>query len=259
MYETLRFSSEHGIGWVRLDRPRKLNAISPQMLRDLRAVVATVRADPAIRAVVFIGNGRAFSAGADLAELLALGSAAAFLEFLDGIQGVYDEIEALGRPTIAALNGIAFGGGCELAISCDFRIMAESAKLGVPEILIGMLPGGGGTQRLSRLLPPAIAKQMILLGDAIDAETAARHGIVNAVVPDEQIESAARALAERFLALPPLAVQAGKALVRAAGNADLASGLYAERQAVAVLYGTEDGREGIASFVEKRAPNFRGR
>lgn len=258
-YETLRFEVENGIGWVRLDRPKKLNAISPRMLVDLRGVVDAVRADESIRALVFIGTGRAFSAGADLAELLALGSNAGFLGFLEGIQGVYDEIEGLNRPTIAALNGIAFGGGCELAISCDFRIMGASAKLGVPEILIGMLPGGGGTQRLSRLLPPAIAKQMILLGDPIDAETAARHGVVNTVVPDDQVESSARALAERFASLPPLAVNAGKALVRAAGNSDLASGLYAERQAVAFLYGTEDGREGIASFVEKRAAKFRGR
>lgn len=259
MYETLRFAVEDGIGWVRLDRVNKLNAINPQMLLDLRSVVETVRGDESIRAVVFIGTGRAFSAGADLAALLKLGSNAAFLGFLEGIQGVYDEIEDLDRPTIAALNGIAFGGGCELAISCDFRIMGESARLGVPEVLIGMLPGGGGTQRLSRLLPPAIAKQMILLGDAIDAETASRHGIVNAVVPDEQVESAARALAARFVSLPPLALKAGKALVRAAGNADFASGLYAERQAVAVLYASEDGREGISSFVEKRAPKFRGR
>lgn len=259
MHETLRFAVENTIAWVRLDRPQKLNAINPRMLLDLRSVVEAVRADESIRALVFIGTGRAFSAGADLAELLTLGSNAEFLGFLEGIQRVYDEIEALGRPTIAALNGIAFGGGCELAICCDFRIMGESAKLGVPEILIGMLPGGGGTQRLSRLLPPAIAKQMILLGDAIDAETAARHGIVNAVVPDEQVENAARALAERFVSLPPLALGAGKALVRAAANADLASGLYAERQAVAFLYGTEDGREGISAFVEKRAAKFRGR
>lgn len=259
MHETLRFTVENGIGWVRLDRPKKLNAINPQMVRDLHAVVESVRADESIHALVFIGTGRAFSAGADLAELLALGSNAAFLEFLEGIQGVYDEIEELGRPTVAALNGIAFGGGCELAISCDFRVMGESAKLGVPEILIGMLPGGGGTQRLSRLLPPAIAKQMILLGDPIDAETAARHGIVNAVVPDDQVESVARALAQRFVSLPPLALRAGKRLVRSAADGDLATGLYAERQAVAFLYGTEDGREGIASFVEKRAAKFRGR
>jgi enoyl-CoA hydratase/carnithine racemase len=258
-HETLDFTVGESIGWVRLDRAKKLNAINPQMLRDLRSVVDTVRADPSIRALVFIGTGRAFSAGADLAELRGLGSATAFVRFLDGIQGVYNEIESLGRPSIAALNGLAYGGGCELAIACDLRIMGASAKLGVPEILIGMLPGGGGTQRLSRLLPPAIAKQMIFFGDPLDAESAARYGIVNAVVADDRVEETAREWARRLAGLPPLALEAAKMLVRTAGNADLASGLDSERQAVGFLYGTEDGREGIKAFLEKRAAKFVGR
>src|SRR5690242_9135402 len=132
MYETLRFAVEEEVGWVRLARPDKLNAINPQMVNDLGAVVATVRADPTIRALVFIGTGRAFSAGADLAALRGLSSSTRFLRFLESIQGVYDDIEALDRPTLAALNGLAYGGGCELAIACDLRIMGESAKLGVP-------------------------------------------------------------------------------------------------------------------------------
>jgi enoyl-CoA hydratase len=136
--------------------------------------------------------------------------------------------------------------------------MAESAKLGVPEILIGVLPGGGGTQRLPRLLPPAIAKQMIFLGEPISAEAAARHGIANAVVPDEQIEKTASEWAKKLARLPPLALGAAKMLVRAAGNADLKSGLDAERQAVGFLYGTEDGREGLKAFLEKRPARFRG-
>jgi enoyl-CoA hydratase len=259
VYGTLRFDVEDGVAWVRLARPEKLNAINPQMVSELAAVVASVRADPAIRAVVFIGTGRAFSAGADIAALADLSGSTRFLRFLESIQGVYDDIEALDRPTLAALNGLAYGGGCELAIACDLRIMAESGKLGVPEILIGMLPGGGGTQRLSRLLPPAIAKQMMFFGEPLDAAAAARHGIVNAVVPDEQVEATAREWARKLASSPPLALGAAKMLVRTAGNADLRTGLDAERHAVAFLYGSEDGREGVAAFLEKRAAKFHGR
>jgi len=258
MYETLQFEVVDSIGWVRLNRPRRLNAISPQMVSDLRAVVDAVRADSSVRVLVFVGTGRAFSAGADIGELVGLKSSTRFLRFLESIQGVLDDVESLDRPTIAAVNGLAYGGGCELAIACDLRLMAESAKLGVPEILIGVLPGGGGTQRLPRLLPPAIAKQMIFFGEPISAETAARHGLANAVVPDEQIEKTAGEWARKLATLPPLALGAAKMLVRAAGNADLQSGLDAERQAVGFLYGTEDGREGLKAFLEKRPAKFRG-
>lgn len=259
MYETLQFAVEESVGWVRLDRPKKLNAINPRMVEELGAVVEAVRGDEAVRVLVFIGTGRAFSAGADIAELAGMKSSVSFLRFLEAIQGVYNEIESLGRPTIAALNGLAFGGGCELAISCDLRIMGEGARLGVPEIQIGMLPGAGGTQRLSRLLPAAIAKQMIFFGEPIDAATAARHGIANVVVPDAEVEKTARDWARRLAALPPLALAAAKSLVRTAGNADLQSGIDSERQAVGFLYGTEDGREGLTAFLEKRAAKFRGR
>jgi len=259
VYETLRFAVEDEVAWVRLARPEKLDAINPQMVSELATVVRSVRADSAIRAVVFIGTGRAFSAGADIAALAGLSSSTRFLRFLESIQGVYDDIETLDRPTLAAVNGLAYGGGCELAIACDLRIMGESAKLGVPEILIGMLPGGGGTQRLSRLLPPAIAKQMIFFGEPLDAAAASRHGIVNAVVPDERVEATVREWARKLASLPPLALGAAKMLVRTAGSADLRSGLDAERQAVAFLYGSEDGREGVAAFLEKRTAKFHGR
>jgi enoyl-CoA hydratase len=258
MYETLRFEVEDSVGWVRLARPEKLNAISPQMVRELRAVVDTVRADASIRVLAFTGTGRAFSAGADIAELVGLASSTRFLHFLEDIQGVFDQIETLDRPTLAVVNGLAYGGGCELAIACDLRIMAENATFGVPEILIGVLPGGGGTQRLPRLLPPAIAKQMIFFGEPLDAAAAARHGLVNAVVPNEAVERTARAWAQKLASLPPLALGAAKRLVHAAGNSDLRSGLDAERSAVGFLYGTEDGREGLRAFLAKRPAKFRG-
>jgi enoyl-CoA hydratase len=259
MYETLQFTVEESVGWVRLARPQKLNAINPQMVQELAAVVDAVRADATIRTLVFTGTGRAFSAGADISELVGLATATRFLRFLEEIQRVYDAVEALDRPTLAAVNGLAYGGGCELAIACDLRIMGESATLGVPEILIGVLPGGGGTQRLPRLLPPAIAKQMIFFGEALDAASAARYGIANSVVPDEAVESTARAWARKLASLPPLALGAAKRLVHTAGHSDLRSGLDAERNAVGFLYGTEDGREGLRAFLEKRPAKFHGR
>jgi enoyl-CoA hydratase/carnithine racemase len=258
MYETLSFETEDAVGWVRLNRPQRLNAISPQMAREIRSVVDRVR-DEGVRVLVFTGTGRAFSAGADIAELAAMSSGADFLRFLEEIQQTYDAIEQLDRPTIAAVNGLAYGGGLELALACDFRVMAESAKLGVPEILIGMLPGAGGTQRLARMLPAAIAKQMIFFGEPLGAEAAARHGLVNVVCPDEGAVETARDWARRLAALPPLALGAAKSLVHAAADSDLQSGLHAERRSVAFLFGTEDGREGIKAFLEKRRATFRGR
>src|ERR1041385_2260092 len=177
MYETLRYDVEDSVGWVRLARPQRLNAISPQMVSELGAVVAAGRADASIRAGLFTGTGRAFSAGADIAELVGLSSPTRFLRFLESIQGVYDEIEALDRPTIAAVNGLAYGGGCELAIACDLRLMAGSATRGGPGVLVGMLRGGGAPQPPPRLLPRKIPKKMFFFGDPIDAAPAPRRGI----------------------------------------------------------------------------------
>lgn len=259
MPETLRLVIENGVGCVTLARPQKLNAVSPAMVRELRGVVDAVRADPEVRALVFTGEGRAFSAGADISELVRMESPTAFLHFLEDMQGLYDEIERLRLPTLAAVNGIAYGGGLELALACDLRVAADDAKLGVPEILIGVLPGAGGTQRLSRMLPAAIAKQMLFFGEPLDAETALRHGLVNATLPREKVLETALGLARRLAELPPLALAAAKDLVHAAGSGDLRTGIDAERQTVAFLFGTEDGHEGMKAFLEKRRPTFRGR
>lgn len=228
-------------------------------MQDLRDACELLSVDPAVAAVVFTGEGRAFSAGADIAEISQLDGPQEFLGFIREIQGAYDRIDELAKPTIAAINGIAFGGGCELALACDLRVMATDAALGVREVKIGVLPGAGGTQRLPRLLPEAVAKQMLLFGDPLPAEDALRHGIVNEVVPASEVLHTAVAWAERLAALPPLAVREAKELVRVAGDSDLRSGLRAEQQAVALLFGTDDREEGMRAFLEKRQASFTGR
>ncbi len=258
-YQTLTYVRDGGVALVRLNRPQRLNAISPQMVQDLKAVIERVREDLDVRALVFTGEGRAFSAGADISELVKLGGPPDFLRFIERIQATYNALEDLDRPTIAAINGLAYGGGCELALACDLRIMAEAAGIGVPEIKIGVLPGAGGTQRLAHMLPPAIAKQMVYFGEPLSSADALRHGLVNAVVPHEQVLETALTWARRLAELPPLALRSAKLLVHAGVNADLKTGVEAERQAVAFLFGTEDRKEGMQAFLEKRGPTFSGR
>lgn len=245
-------------GVVRLDRPGRLNAIDRAMLRELDRAVQAVSDDPSVAAVVFTGEGRAFSAGADIAEISELDGPQEFLSFSREIQAAFDRIDDLPKPTIAAINGVAFGGGCELALACDLRVMADDASLGLPEIKIGVLPAAGGTQRLTRLVPEAVAKHMLLFGDPVSAADALRLGLVNELVAAPNVVGTAVAWAERLADRPPLALRAAKELVRAAG-ADLRSGLRAEQQAVALLFGTEDAREGMQAFLDKRPARFRGR
>ena len=259
MATTLELCRDGAIMLVRLNRPERLNAINPEMVRELRALVDAVRADPGVRALVLTGNGRAFSAGADITALTAMAGPPEFLRFVEEIQTTVTAIEDLGFPTIAALNGLAYGGGCELALACDLRVMAADATLGVPEIKIGVLPGAGGTQRLARLLPPAVAKEMIYLGEPLGSEVALRHGLVNLAVPCERVVEVALERARRLAELPPLALRSAKVLVHAAMNADLKTGIEAERQALAFLFGTADREEGMRAFLDKRAPTFAGR
>ena len=259
MYETIEFSLKGAVARVELNRPDRLNAINRQLIREFADVLATLRANDDVRVLLLHGKGRAFSAGADIAELEQLAGPTEFLGFIEEIQRAFDDLESLGCPTIAAINGLALGGGCELSLACDFRIMAEDATIGVPEIKIGVLPGAGGTQRLPRLLPSAVAKRMILFGESISAKEALRLGLANEVVPADELVETALDWARRLANLPPHALRTGKLLVNLARNADMKSGVEAERQAVAFLFGTEDRKEGMQAFLEKREPRFRGR
>jgi|SRR5580658_6076139 enoyl-CoA hydratase len=259
MYQTFEYSLQDGIGLVRLNRPNKLNAIDAVMAREFGELVAAVRSDHNVRVLVFTGNGRAFCAGADIANLNSFSSGGEFMSFIEKLQVTFNLLEDLDRPTIAAVNGLALGGGCELALSCDFRIMAEEASIGVPEILIGVLPGAGGTQRLPKMLPPAIAKQMIYFGEPLKSSQALSFGLVNSVVPATQVLETAMEWARRLLKQPPLAIRAAKMLVHAGINADQKTGIEAERLAMAFLFGTEDRIEGMGAFLAKRSAEFKGR
>jgi enoyl-CoA hydratase len=259
MYQTLQYECADGIATVRFNRPGKLNAISPEMIDDLRKLVTDVRADPSARVVIFTGNGRAFCAGADIAALAKVGGPSDFMSFIESVQMALNGIEDLDRPTIAAINGIAYGGGCEISLCCDFRIIAEDTSIGVPEIKIGLLPGAGGTQRLPRMLPTAIAKQMIYTGEPLSAQQAFHHGLVNEIAPIGHALEVAVQWARKLLKLPSVALRCGKLLVDIAQNGSLKTGIEAERQAMGLLYATEDRKEGLGAFLERREAKFSGR
>jgi enoyl-CoA hydratase len=258
MYDTLEYLEENGIGLLTLSRPQCLNAINATMASEIETLMAALSRSDTLRALVVSGSERIFCAGADIAALGTLVGTDGAYRFLAQLQNALNAIEALPVPSIAALEGSAFGGGCELAIACDFRIMAETAVLGVPEIKLGLLPGAGGTQRLARLLPVALAKQMICLGEPLDAASALRHGLVNAVVPATEVMAESRRWAARLAALAPLALRAAKTLVHGAALGGLVNGIDAERQAVAYLFQTDDAHEGIRAFLDKRPATFTG-
>jgi enoyl-CoA hydratase len=240
-----------------LNRPDKLNAIDGAMLDALDEVLGAIERDREIRAVILTGAGRAFSAGADIKEWTALTP----LEFGRswGLRGhaLFDRLAALPPPVLAALNGIAFGGGLELALCADIRIASEQARLGLPEVTIAALPGWGGTQRLPRLIGPGRAKHMILTGQPIAAARAEAWGLVSEVVQAETLLARARELATQIAANAPLSVQASKRLIDAALHLTPAATL--ETQAGALCGSTEDANEGRASFLERRPPRYQGR
>jgi enoyl-CoA hydratase len=248
-----------GVAVVTIDRPEALNALNREELTGLRDALVELADDPAVRAVVLTGAGeRAFAAGADIKEMLEMG-----VEEARAWGGLGHEcgelLETMPKPTVAAINGFALGGGCELALACDIRYAASTAKLGQPEITIGVIPGWGGTQRLARVAGVGFAKELILTGRMVDADEALRRGLVNAVFdPAELLEQAlelARSLATR--SAPALA--AGKRTVNRALQGELVGDLDAEAQDFAQLFAGEDQKEGMRAFVEKREPRFQGR
>jgi enoyl-CoA hydratase/carnithine racemase len=256
-YETLTVEVIDRLAVVTINRPEVRNALSRQVLTDLRAALAALRDDHEVGAVAFTGAGdKAFIAGADISELQEY----TLRTGLDGeIQRVFDEIEAFDKPTIAAVNGFALGGGCELAMSCDIRIAADTARFGLPETNLAVLPGAGGTQRLARLVGTGRAIEMILTGRLVDALEAREIGLVTSVVPQHELLAAVRDLADRILAKGPLAVRLAKLVIRAGMDTDQRTGLVVERLAQALLYTTGDKHEGATAFLEKRPAAFQGR
>ncbi len=248
MTATVRLEVEDSIATVRLDRP-KLNALNAQLVEEIREAAEEVSRRPDVAAVIFYGGERVFAAGADIKEMQAMGQLEA-LAFGERLQRSFDEVAAIGKPTVAAITGYALGGGCELALACDFRIAADDAQLGQPEILLGLIPGAGGTQRLPRLIGPARAKDLIYSGRFVGAAEALALGLVDEVVPAAEVYATARTRMSRYVGAAAVALRAAKEAVDRGLETDLATGQKIERAHFGGLFATEDRKLGIASFIE---------
>lgn len=255
-FETLRLEVEEGVGMLTIHRPEVRNALNKQAWEELGTAVRHLQSLDAARVVIITGTGKAFVAGTDIRYLLARSGA----ETMDpGSQAVLNQLEAMQKPVIAAINGYALGGGLELAMACDIRVAGETAKMGMPEINIGIIPGSGGTQRLTRIVGAGQAKKMILTGEIVDAETARRIGLVQAVVPDAELLQHARDLARTMLQKAPLALRLAKVATTSAMYGSLNEGLMVEKLAQSFLFDSQDKHEGMTAFLEKRPPQYRGR
>ncbi|GHH70775.1 enoyl-CoA hydratase [Streptosporangium violaceochromogenes] len=257
MGEFVRVEKADGVATIRLDRP-KMNALDRRMQAELAACARQVDADPEVRAVVLYGGERVFAAGADVKEMAEM-SYADMSAHSEALQDCCVAITRIGKPVVAAITGYALGGGCEVALSADVRIAGESARLGQPEILLGIIPGAGGTQRLSRLVGPARAKDLIFTGRQVTAEEALRIGLVDRVVPDGDVYAEALAYASAFAQGPALALRAAKQAVDRGLEVDLESGLEIERLQFSALFATEDARAGMRAFAERSKATFTGR
>jgi len=245
-----------GVTLITLNRPRALNALRSQLLFELKEALTAAAGDDSQRCVVLTGNERAFAAGADIGEL----SNHDLISIMQDTRlAAWDVLRKFPKPLIAAVNGYCLGGGCELAMVCDTIIAGEDARFGQPEVNLGILPGAGGTQRLTRVVGKALAMKMCLSGEMIDAATALRAGLVAEVVPAELALERALDLAEVIAAKPPVAVRLIKESILKAYDTPMEAGLDFERRAFTVLFATEDKAEGTRAFVEKRKPVFKGR
>jgi len=248
MAEFVRLEVSEGVGTIRLDRP-KMNAISVQVQAELRAVAAEATERDDVRAVVLFGGDRVFAAGNDVKEMADL-TYAEMVTVSGSIQSAVTAVADIPKPVVAAINGYALGGGCELALAADVRIAADNATLGQPEVLLGIIPGAGGTQRLSRLVGPSKAKDIIFTGRFVKADEALAIGLVDRLVPAESVYTEALAWARQFATAAPYAVRAAKESINRGLEIDLATGLEIERIQFAALFATEDARTGMQSFVD---------
>ncbi|MFI5361590.1 MAG: enoyl-CoA hydratase-related protein [Elusimicrobiota bacterium] len=247
------------VGLVVLNRPQVLNALSLSLMKAAARAVEAFDADDAIRAVVIAGGPRAFAAGADIGEMKDLADSASARAALAAHLARWDEIGRCRKPTIAAVSGFALGGGCELALACDIILASENAVFGQPEILVGVIPGAGGTQRLTKAVGKALAMDMVLTGRRLTAREALAAGLVSRVVAPEVLLDEAKKLAREIAKASPSAARAAKAGVHAAADRQLDAGLANERESFYRLFDTHDQKEGMRAFIEKRAPSFTGK
>jgi enoyl-CoA hydratase len=258
-YDNIIYEEKERIGLITMNRPTKLNALNDETINELFDVFAKIKQNLKIWAVIITGGGdKAFVAGADISELAQLTSHNAEEKMLKG-QDLFSKIENLGKPVIAAINGFALGGGCELALACTIRIASENAKIGQPEVNLGIMPGYGGTQRLSRLVGKGKAMEMMLTGDAITAQEAYRIGLVNAVYPKEQLMNAAYDLANKIIPKSPLSIKAIIESVNHGLETSLSDALKLEAKLFRIVITTDDAQEGLKAYMEKRPPHFQGK
>ena len=259
-FEHLLVSKENNVGIVVFNRPERMNSLNRKIKEELALVVRDFSDDPEVRVVVLTGAGeRAFCAGRDIKETST--DAASPSEFLDSQKKtleLFRSVEVCPKPTIAAINGVALGGGAELAFCCDIRVMAEHAKVGLTEVNLGAIPAGGGTQRLPRIVGSSVAKEMLFLGAVLDAEKALALRLVNRLYPSDSLLNEALGLAQQIAAKPPLAVQAIKRAVDCGLESGAAVGAEIELLSASIVFDTEDRKEGMSAFLEKRSPAFRG-
>ena len=254
----IQSTTENGIYTLTISRPEALNALNGELIRELSGMIEQIEGDPGVRVVVITGAGRSFVAGADIAEMVHLDTAGGLALGRLGA-ATFRKIEQLPIPVIAAVNGFALGGGCELALACDIRIASAQAKLGQPEVSLGIPPGFSGTVRLTKLVGPGKAKELIFSGKVIDAQEASRIGLVEQVVPAEELMTTVMALATQIASKAPIAVSKAKAAINHAVDAETDQGIAFENKVFSECFSTDDQKEGMQAFLEKRTPAFKKR
>ena len=255
-YSHILVRREGRVGIVQLNRPQALNALNSALMDELIAALAAFDADPAVGCIVVTGSDKAFAAGADIKQM----AQASVVEMIDSpFIGYWDKLGRIAKPIVAAVSGWCLGGGCELAMACDLIVAAESAVFGQPEINLGIIPGAGGTQRLTRAVGKSVAMDMVLTGRRLSAEEALQYGLVARLLPNEEFGVAAVAVAAEIAAKSPIALRIAKEAVNHAFELPLAEGIHLERRLFNMLFATADQKEGMAAFVEKRPPTWQGK